>query len=175
MTERQKDIICALAECDMCASRAAEKLFMCQQNVSYHISQIHKITGKHPQKFYDLLELLSCVEDMGWLVDANAVRNAHYEPDDIAMKGDTLINQATSVDAVDIPCKMGDVVWGIKKYCHGQQVKQGTVHQMFFGDDMRLCICVKNVCRGEWGKNVFATKEEAEAALAERSDGNGDH
>lgn len=39
---------------------------------------------------------------------------------------------------------------------------------------MRVCICVRNVCRGEWSKNVFATKEEAEAALAKMDgDGNG--
>lgn len=79
-----------------------------------------------------------------------------------------IIKKAPTVAAVELPCKMGDIVWGIKKFHHGQTVKQGTVYQMFFADDMRLCICVKNVCRGEWGKNVFATKEEAVAAIAER-------
>ena len=69
-------------------------------------------------------------------------------------------------DVVVLPCKMGDIVWGLKQYNHKLIVKQGTVHQMFFGEDMRLCVCVKNVCRGEWGQNVFATKEEAEAAIA---------
>ena len=68
-------------------------------------------------------------------------------------------------DASGVPCKMGDLVWGIKKYNRGQEVQQGVVHEMFFGEDMRLCICVKNVCRGEWGKNVFATKEEAVAKM----------
>ena len=64
-----------------------------------------------------------------------------------------------------LPCKIGDVVWGIKKYNNGQKVKQGVVHQMFFGEDMRLCVCVKNVCRGEWGMNVFLTKDDAESHL----------
>ena len=64
-----------------------------------------------------------------------------------------------------LPCKIGDVVWGIKKYNNGQGVKQGIVHQMFFDEDMRLCVCVKNVCRGEWGMNVFLTKDEAESHL----------
>lgn len=76
-----------------------------------------------------------------------------------------MLNQSDTVDAVEVPCKMGDVVWGIKKYNHGQAAKQGVVNQMFFGDDMRLCICVKNVCRGEWGNNVFATEEEAIAKM----------
>lgn len=64
-----------------------------------------------------------------------------------------------------LPCKLGDTVWGIKR-CHlGNVVKQGEVYQMYFGEDMRLCICVKNVCRGEWGVNVFGTKKEAEEAV----------
>jgi hypothetical protein len=70
---------------------------------------------------------------------------------------------------VELPCKMGDHVWGIHKInYHGYVVQQGVVNQMYFGDDMRLCICIKNVCRGEWGKTVFATKEEAERAIEER-------
>ena len=79
-----------------------------------------------------------------------------------------MLRAAPAADAVKVPCKMGDIVWGIKKFHHGQAVKQGSVYQMFFIDDMRLCICVKNVCRGEWGKNVFATREDAVAAIAER-------
>ena len=77
-----------------------------------------------------------------------------------------MTEDAPTVEAAVLPCKMGDIVWGLKQYNHKLIVKQGTVHQMFFGEDMRLCVCVKNVCRGEWGQNVFATKEEAEAALA---------
>ena len=69
---------------------------------------------------------------------------------------------------IKVPCKMGDHVWGIHKINHHKYVvQQGVVNQMYFGDDMRLCICIKNVCRGEWGKAVFATKEEAERAIEE--------
>ena len=81
---------------------------------------------------------------------------------------------APTVDAVEVPCRMGDVVWGIARLSKGRvYVKQGVVYQMFFGEDMRLCICVKNVCRGEWGKNVFATEAEALAAIGERRTDNG--
>ncbi len=86
-----------------------------------------------------------------------------------------IIQNAPTVDAVELPCKMGDLVWGIKNFNRGKKVLRNSVNQMYFGDDMRLCICVKGVCRGEWGKNIFATKEEAEKALAKMGgDGNED-
>lgn len=85
-----------------------------------------------------------------------------------------LLETQLTVDAVEVPCRMGDVVWGIARLSKGRvYVKQGVVYQMFFGEDMRLCICVKNVCRGEWGKNVFATEAEALAAIGERRTDNG--
>ena len=80
-----------------------------------------------------------------------------------------LIAEAPTVDAVELPCRIGNVVWGIKKCNQKYVAKRAPVTQMFFVENMRLCICVKDVCRGEWGKKVFATKEEAEAALAERN------
>ena len=75
------------------------------------------------------------------------------------------------MSVIEIPCRMGDVVWGIRKYNGGRKVKQGIVKQMFFGEDMRLCICVTGACRGEWGKTIFATKEEADAMLAKIEEG----
>ena len=84
------------------------------------------------------------------------------------------VKSAPTVDAVELPCRMGDIVWGIQKHIRGFQPKQGVVNQMYFGEDMQLCICVKNICRGEWGKKVFATKEEADAALAKMDGGNED-
>ena len=38
---------------------------------------------------------------------------------------------------------------------------------MFYNQNMELIIAIKNVCRGCWGKQIFATLEEAEAALKE--------
>ena len=97
--------------------------------------------------------------------------NEYYTP--AARQAHRMGAEALAADTVLLPCKIGDVVWGIKKYNHnGRRVKQGIVQQMYFGDEMQLCISVKNVCRGIWGKNIFATKEEAEAALA-KMDGDG--
>lgn len=66
-----------------------------------------------------------------------------------------------------IPCKIGDTVWGITKYSGGltRKARKSTVSAMFFLDDMRLCIVARSISRGEWGKEIFATQEEAEAAI----------
>lgn len=63
------------------------------------------------------------------------------------------------------PCKIGDTVWGIRKSGKGKKPASGPVYQMYYGDDMSLCICVRAVCRGRWGEVIFATKEEAEKAI----------
>ena len=76
-----------------------------------------------------------------------------------------LLDDQSTVDAVELPCKIGDEVWGLKLYRDARIPKKGVVHQMYFGEDMTLCICVKKVCRGQWGRNIFATREEAEAAI----------
>ncbi len=83
------------------------------------------------------------------------------------------IGKIKPADAVELPCRIGDEVWGLKTYRDVRIPKKGVVHQMYFGDDMQLCISVKNVCRGLWGRNVFATREEAEAAIGERRTDNG--
>lgn len=77
-------------------------------------------------------------------------------------------------DAVEIPCKIGDVVWGIRNYKGIPTPQLGRVSEIFFvGSEMTLCIVVKSVCRGEWGKQVFATHKEAYAAAVRerRNDG----
>lgn len=66
---------------------------------------------------------------------------------------------------VDVPCKIGDSVWGIRKFKGILYPQQGFVGDIFFTKDMRLMILVKYVCRGEWGKKVFATQSECEAAI----------
>lgn len=71
-------------------------------------------------------------------------------------------------DVVELPCKIGDRVWAIRNYKGVKIPKEGIVSQMFFSDDMELVICVKSAARGLWGKTVFATEEEAAAAIAQR-------
>jgi hypothetical protein len=109
------------------------------------------------------------------LIDANALHQsiAFAELDTVMDRLfiTDMIHEAPTVDAVEVPCKVGDLVWGIKKFNRGQKAIQSVVTQMYFGDEMRLGIVVKGVCHGEWGKNVFATEEEALAKMdGERKD-----
>lgn len=67
---------------------------------------------------------------------------------------------------IELPCKIGDTVYGIRRY-QNRIVKSGTVSEMFYNQYGELIIAIKNVCRGCWGKQIFATLEEAEAALKE--------
>lgn len=75
------------------------------------------------------------------------------------------IDHAPTIDAVELPCKIGDTVWFAKQYkCH-KHPRKGIVSEMYFVNDMSLHIVVKNIGRGEWGKRVFGTCEEAQAAI----------
>lgn len=74
------------------------------------------------------------------------------------------------MQTVELPCKIGDVVWAIRDYMGHPKVFQGFVSEMLFTEDMRLCIVVRFTARGEWGKVVFATEEEAKLAIQKRKD-----
>lgn len=79
---------------------------------------------------------------------------------------------ANAVDAVEIPCKIGDRVWAIRNYGGHKHPQDGIVHEMYFTEGMRLIIHVKHIARGEWGKEIFAAREEAVAAITGgRTDG----
>ena len=70
---------------------------------------------------------------------------------------------------VNLPCKLGDEVWAIKRCFDTYYLPYHTiVSEMYFVDDMRLCIVAKGIARGEWGKAVFGTEEEALASLEEQ-------
>lgn len=69
---------------------------------------------------------------------------------------------------IELPCKIGDTVWAIR-YFHSRLTPQkGIVSEMYFTRDMKLHITVKYVGRGIWGEKIFATREEAEAAIKEK-------
>ena len=68
---------------------------------------------------------------------------------------------------VELPCKIGDEVW-INRYFHSKLLPQkGIVSEMKFLPNMELQIVVKYVGRGRWGKDIFATPEEAKKKLKE--------
>ena len=81
----------------------------------------------------------------------------------------SFLNKQPTIDAVPVPCKIGDVVYGIRDYKGVPNVQKGFVSEMFFTKDMKLMIVIKYVCRGYWLEKVFPTYEAAEAAI--RKDG----
>lgn len=70
----------------------------------------------------------------------------------------------------DIPCSIGDTVWALWRYKDKLVPKEGKVSEMYFTEDMTLCIVVRNIRRGIWGSTIFATKEEAMAELERRKE-----
>lgn len=78
---------------------------------------------------------------------------------------DEAVEMAISALKQQPPCKIGDIVYGIARTYGRVRVVPGKVTQMFYSDDMALCMVVERVCRGKFGESVFMTKEEAESAL----------
>lgn len=69
-----------------------------------------------------------------------------------------------------LPCKIGDKVWAIRNFSGRTQAVEGKVSEMYFVEEMRLTIVVKNVARGQWGVKIFATREECERAIKENKE-----
>ena len=67
-----------------------------------------------------------------------------------------------------IPCRIGQDMWCIRNFNGAQHPTKGEVSEMYFTAQMKLMIVVKYVGRGEYGKTVFPTKEEAEAEIERR-------
>ena len=80
------------------------------------------------------------------------------------------IDKLPTIDALKLPCRIGDKVWVIRNFKGFPHPQEGIVSEMYFFEDMKLCVVVKHIARGEWGKVVFATREEAEKAIEERKD-----
>ena len=92
-----------------------------------------------------------------------------FEWDNHVIAYDDVLN-APAVEAVVLPCKIGDVVWTIRHFHSKKCVQQGIVSEMFFTKDMELEIVVKHIARGKWGEKVFATYEDALKASGENHD-----
>lgn len=81
-----------------------------------------------------------------------------------------LLHGEPTINAVPVPCKIGDLVYGIRDYKGVPNVQKGFVSEMFFTKDMKLMIVIKYVCRGYWLDKVFPTYEAAEAAIREKGE-----
>lgn len=122
------------------------------------------------------------------LIDANAlsiqVMDASYwdnRDEDVLWE---LVQDAPTVDAVVLPCKVWDVVYFPIKDYHDSAIiekisitEQGICFewvQYEFGVDLTECWDDGEFGIDEIGKTVFLTREEAEAALAKMDGGDGD-
>lgn len=62
MSPMRYAVVLAMADCNMRAIDAAEKLGIDHSTIIYHCKIIKKITGKDPRNFYDLVELVCLVK-----------------------------------------------------------------------------------------------------------------
>lgn len=63
LTDLEKEIILAYAECNMNATKASEKLFMGRTSIQWHFPKIKAKTGLEIWKFYDLVKLVEIAKD----------------------------------------------------------------------------------------------------------------
>ena len=68
-----------------------------------------------------------------------------------------------------LPLKIGDQAWGIRNFHGCRRAQLGIVHEMFFDHNLNLVIAVTCICRGVYGKTVFSSKEDCEAAIEKLS------
>lgn len=69
---------------------------------------------------------------------------------------------------IDIPCRYGDTAYGIRRYRgQGLKIMAGEISEIGVTDRMEVWVAVKGVCRGQIGKNIFLSYEEAERKLEE--------
>ena len=85
------------------------------------------------------------------------------------MPTERITNHLLANGVIVLPCKIGDTVWAIRDFKGIKHPQEGIVSDMYFTKDMSLHIVVKYVARGEFGKTVFLTEEEAKAALAAKN------
>lgn len=74
---------------------------------------------------------------------------------------------------VVLPCKVGDTVYRIVRDTD-PHITRDEVRNMYFADDMTLCVELvggRIILPEKFGKTVFLTREEAEAALEAMKDG----
>lgn len=92
LTEKEKEILLALAEHDMNRSEAAMAIYMARNSFYYHFDNIRKKTGLDPRNFYDLAKLLGMVKvtrrsecehwcEAGYCKDPEGLDNRVFEDD----------------------------------------------------------------------------------------------
>lgn len=68
--------------------------------------------------------------------------------------------------AAALPCRIGDVVFGLRRYGDQRLLKRGKVKGMAYNEKMELEIHVNQIGKGLWGRDIFSNEIDARAALA---------
>ena len=106
------------------------------------------------------------------LIDADALMESLYdelnEGEVIYRIPPSAIDNAPTVDAIPLPCKVGDEVWCVRDTRVYNKPVKGTVTEIYFRDNMDMRIVVRRLCRGRWGERIFATEKEAQAEIDRR-------
>lgn len=63
LSDREKDLIRAMADCDLNVSEAARALYYARSTIDVRLNSIAKKTGLDPRCFYNEVELLELIED----------------------------------------------------------------------------------------------------------------
>ena len=66
---------------------------------------------------------------------------------------------------VEIPCKIGDTCWAIRRTQGGKRIFQTGVSEMYFDFHMNLIVVARRVCRGKIGNDIFLSFQEAHEFL----------
>ena len=64
-----------------------------------------------------------------------------------------------------LPCKIGDKVFGLRRYGDQRLLKYGKVKGISYNEKMELEIHVHQIGKGIWGRDIFGTEADALAAL----------
>lgn len=63
LTDIEKEIILAYAECDMNTVRTGRKIYLHWNSIEWRLKRIHQKTGLDPKRFYDLVKLVEIAKD----------------------------------------------------------------------------------------------------------------
>lgn len=117
------------------------------------------------------IEVNALMEDRIWKCGGDPYDPYYMGYQDALDNVEVTIDNQSTANVVEVPCRIGDHVWAIRNYKGHKHPQDGFVHEMYFTDDMRLMIVIKHIARCEWGKEIFATREDAVAAIVgERKD-----
>ena len=117
-------------------------------------------TGLEPQ------DIISAV-DMAKIACALHELNAYKDIGPIEHLRD-LIQAEQDGRLVVLPCKVGDDVWFVRKFGKERCIKRAEVSCINIDCRGEVFVSARRISGGSIGKTVFLTREEAEAALAQK-------